>query len=307
MNPFRSFFVFPIACLVVLDGTACGGSVADVPSHGASQSTPPPDDGQSSAGKDSAGTAASGGTVVVTGPQTVIGRLFALTDNSNDQLSQRFDMDFQVQPPPGPMCDQATATAGSCCYFGPIQRPPTILPGDGGGAPATETSAGTVTLTDVTSGSPIGSFAYQSGVYAHPPGQYESQVWQPGDSLRVTATGAQIGPFTVTAPGLAPPIVHASASFTSGQDVSITWQPDPNASTLVFSLLDGGTGATVACSASDAAGTLVVDGGLLAKAFPTSTRLQALARSSTVRYAQTATGRLSFESIGWHSFDASTN
>jgi hypothetical protein len=111
----------------------------------------------------------------------------------------------------------------------------------------------------------------------------------------------------VTAPGLAPPVVHASGPFTAGQDVSVSWEPDANASTLVFSLLDGGTGATVACSASDAAGALTVDGGLLAKAFATSTRLQALAESSTVRYAQTATGRLSFESIGWHSFDPSTN
>jgi len=309
MSPFRSFVVFPLATFVLLGAGAgaCGGSVADVPSHGAPQSTTPVGDGQSAAGKDSTGTSDTGGTIVMTGPQTVIGQLIALTENSNDHLSQRFDMDFRVQPPPGAMCDSASASAGSCCYFAPTPRPPTQPPGDGGGAPATETSAGTVTVTDDTSGHSIGSFGYQDGAYKHPPGLYDGQVWQPGDALRVSATGAQIGPFTVTAPGLVPPIVHASAPFTTGEDVAISWQPDANATTLVFSLLDGGTGATVACSASDAAGALTVDGGLLAKAFPTATRLQALAESSTVRYAQTATGRLSFKSIGWHSFDASTN
>jgi hypothetical protein len=310
MDSFGSFVVFPFATFLLLGAGACGGAVADVPSHDAPQSTGSTGigDGEASAGKDSAGTAGTGGTVVTTGPQTVIGRVIALSEDSNDQLSQRFDMDFQVQPTPGSTCDQAAVSAGSCCYFAPVSRPPTQPPGDGGRAPAAETSAGTVTLSDVTTGQAIGSFAYQNGAYAHPTGLYQAQVWQPGDALRVTATGAEVGPFTVTAPGLVPPVVHASAPFSAGgQDVTISWQPDVNATTLVFSLLDGGTGASVACSASNAAGALTVDGGLLAKAFPTSTRLHALAASSTVRYAQTASGRLAFETIGWHAFDASTN
>lgn len=305
MRLLRSF-VLPLTSLLL----ACGGSVADVPSNGAPHDVAPSDmQGGSAAGTatggGTSGTGSSGGVTV--GPKAVIGQLIALTESAADHhVYQRFDIDLQAVPTPEGMCDRATATVGSCCSFPPVMRPPTLPPGEGTATPVPATSAGTVTFADATTSSTIGTFDYQDVGYAHAPANYDGQVWRPGDELRVTATGAQVGAFTVSAPSLLLPAPQVPAQFTQGQDLAITWQPDANADTLLISILDGGSGVSVACSASDAAGAVTVSGTLLAKLAP-STRLQGVAESWAARYAQTATGRLAFKTTAWSIFETTMN
>jgi hypothetical protein len=277
---------------------ACGGMVADAPS----ESTPPHDaTGEGSgSGAASAGAGEHGGTV--TGPEAVVGELYALTVVTNGQTSQSFDLNFQVMPPPADACDRATSTVGSCCYFAPVRRPPTQPPGSG--TPSIESSAGTVTLTDVTSNARIDSFDYRSGAYSHAPANYRSPVWQPGDELRVNAAGDQIGAFTVSASTLLPPAVQVPSPIVRGQDVVITWRPDAHAEAFSFSILDTATGGDVVCSVPDAAGTLTIDASLFA-AFEPSAQVQGVAERRAVRYAQTPTGRVAFKTLGWTSVEVS--
>jgi hypothetical protein len=297
MRPTR--YVFPLLTGLLV---ACGGTIADVPSQGAPHGASGDGMGSGAAAGAGGGSAAGTGTVMVTGPATIVGVVSALTELANGQTSQRFDLNLQVMPPPPNGCATATSTVGSCCYFAPTPRPPTQVFG-GGGTPAPETSAGTVTLTDVTSNVRIGSFDYASGVYAHAPAIYQSQVWRPGDALSVSATGAEIGAFTVSAPGLAPPSVQVPSPIVRAHDVTITWQPDTNAETFTFSVSNG-VGATVACLVPDAAGTVTIDASLF-EGFESSARLQALGMREAVRYAQTPTGRVAFKTFGWAPFDAS--
>jgi hypothetical protein len=231
-----------------------------------------------------------------------VGELYALTALINGQTSQRFDLNFQVMPTPADVCGRATSTVGACCYFAPSPRPGTQV--SGSGTPTTESSAGTVTLTNATSNVRIDSFDYQRGAYTHAPATYGSPVWQPGDALRVNAEGDQIGAFTISAPTLLLPSVQVPSPIVRGQDVAITWRPDAHAEAFSFSILDTATGGNVACSVADAAGMLTIDASLFAT-FEPSARVQGLAQRQVVRYAQTATGRVAFKSFGWTSFEVS--
>jgi hypothetical protein len=179
-----------------------------------------------------------------------------------------------------------------------------MLPGDGG-RPATESSAGTLTLVDVTSNAPIGTLQYANGIYDALPVQYGTPRWHAGDILRVSAPGDQIGAFTVSVPALIPPVVQFPATLDATSDLTITWQPDPNADSMTITLLDSAAqGIEVVCVVPDAQATVTVDASLFA-AFKSGDRCQETADRETVRYAKTSKGVVAFMSFGWTSVDGS--
>ncbi len=233
-------------------------------------------------------------------PQQLVGQIVATTAVEQWQQTARFEVDLQPMVTVTASCAGASMTVGSCCYFAPTP-PPLPSPG-GGGQPAPETSAGTITLLDATSSASIGTFAYTGAGYRSLPVQYPTAVWQAGDTLQVSAAGDQIGAFTVSAPALIPPVAQVPP-ITHGQGVEVSWQPDPNADTMLIQVL-GGNGQVVACVVPDATGTVAMDPSLYAT-FSTGARCQVAAVRQTDRYAQTPTGRVVFKSIGWASFDTS--
>ena len=295
-----TFLLFATSVLA----SGCGAELA--PSNGLH------DDKTNGTGSAPSGGAGSGtntgtGTSSSTGPDTIIGQVIALTESTGDSTLQRFDLDLQaISTPLLRTCDGATSKIGSCCYFGPVQRPPTQQSGSGTGTPVTESSAGAVTLTDATTNAPIQSFEYASGGYTPPHANYDQLIWQPGDTLRVDAAGADIGAFTVSAPALAVPSVQGPTTIPRAGELAFAWQPDTNAETVVLSFNDGDTGETVVCSAPDSAGSLTLDASLFA-AFPANARLGGMAQRWAYRYGQTPTGRVVFKSTAWRMFDASTN
>jgi hypothetical protein len=260
---------------------ACGGEVGGTGDG----------DGQHEATGD-AGTDSSTGA-----SDAIVGRVYATTATA---ASDRFDVELQPVPAVNEFCAGATTTVGSCCYFAPTPPPPDPVPGTG--TPATEASAGTITLLDDTSNTSIGTFSYAGGGYVSVP-MDASDLWQPGDQLTVSAAGAQIGAFTVSAPALIPPSVQAPSSFAAAEGVQVTWQPDPNADTMSITI-DDEDGGIVACSAPDAQGALTMDASLFAS-FRPGDRCEGSANRETVRYAQTPTGRVAFVTMGWATFEAS--
>jgi len=262
---------------------ACGGQVG----------TTPGGDGQ----HDSTGDA--GTTTTTGGPQQIIGTLYA--DTASEVPSDRFDVQLQPAPPATAYCAGATATAGGCCYFAPTPPPPDPVPGSGGSV-ATEANAGPITLVDATSNASLGTFGFSGWGYMSLP-MSAPDVWHAGDLLSVSAAGAQIGAFRVSALALIPPAVQAPSSFAATEDMVITWQPDPNADTMSVTI-DDDVGGIVACSAPDAQGTVTMPGSLLA-AFRSGDRCEGSAERATTSYAQTPTGRVAFVTSGWTTFDAS--
>jgi hypothetical protein len=253
------------------------------------------------------GGTATGGTARSTG-HTSVGQVIALTAVSGDNVSQRFELDLQPIASPSSFCAGSTTQSGSCCYYAPAQRPPTLPPGTrtGSGTPRASLSAGTVTLTDASTNSRIQDFDYANGSYTHAPANFDHLIWQAGDTLRVDALGADIKPFTVSAPALVPPNVQFPSAIARAGDIVFTWQPDPLAEALVVSFLDGTTGESVVCSANDPAGSLTFDASVFAP-FAKNARLAGLAQRSASRYAQTDMGRVLFKSAAWWSFDTSLN
>lgn len=290
---------FLLSCVLL---AACGGEIASVDTGSVA-----PDPAPAPAPSPSPSASSTAGATVDTGPPNIVGEVIALTANTNGSLSERFDINFQDMTLTSAWCAGASATAGSCCYFGPIKRPPTQPPGDGGSV-ATERSAGTVNLTSSGSSSnaAIDTFEYSSGIYKDAPGVYQSWVWQPGDVLHVTASGGDIGAFAVSAPALVPPAANVASTFARNEDLTITWRPDANAETFAVSILDGGTGAVVACSVPDASGTVTIAASLLSE-LNSDTRLQGSAMRRAFRYAQTPSGRVAFATVGWATFGTATS
>lgn len=299
----------PVAVLLV----ACGGTV-NVTSGGPGGSSGTGGAAGSGGGSGgSSGRGDAGGSDSGTGSETgsdssadgastgpIVGQLLLTTEAFGGQLLETFTADLQPLPPPATSfsCPGATAIVGDCCLFPPIRPPPTPLPGSGTGTANYGSNAGVLALLDATSSATIGTFDFGSRGYAGLPANYYATRWNPGDILTVSATGDGIAAFTVSVPALSPPAVKFPSSIVLGKDMKVTWQPDPNADTVMVSILDDDAGSVeIACSAPDSDGAVTVDASLLA-AFEPGDFCQESADRGTVRYAGTPMGRVALKSFG---------
>jgi hypothetical protein len=157
-----------------------------------------------------------------------------------------------------------TCSGGAtCCY-----TPPPATSSSGGSL--TTYGAGTITVTD--SGSTIDSLTYSGGLYVP---STTAPVWNPGDSLTVSASGATVDAFTATvkAPGilagLAPALSFTSAiSIPLASNWSIAWTPDTASGENVILSISAITSAEasagdITCTVPDSAGTVSVPSALL--------------------------------------------
>jgi hypothetical protein len=243
--------------------------------------------------------AACGGTPADEGVGQVI------VSTSASPLWDTFYVEFQPVAPAESACTGATVTAGACCVLPPVG--PVALPSDPtstSGGPATEKSAGQVTLLDVTSNTSIGTYQYSDGNYDALPMYSETALWHPGDALRVSATGDQVGAFAVSVPALSPPVVQVPATFSAGQDLTITWEPDPSADTMTITSSNSDTqDGLIVCAAPDAQGTVTVDASLFV-AFKPGDRCTGSATREAVLSTQTSAGVVVFKTLGAADFGA---
>jgi hypothetical protein len=250
----------------------------------------------------SGGTAGSGSRTGGKESQLLLGQLSVTTEAFEGKLLETFTANLQPLPNSATFsCPGATAIVGDCCVFPPIRPPPDPVPGKGPGTGAVNigTSAGALALLDATTSASIGTFDFGTQGYAGLPAAYYATRWRPGDILTVNATGGQIPAFNVSAPALSPPIVQAPSTIVPTEDLKITWEPDPNADTLMIQIDDEDAGAIVlACSVPDSDGALTVDASLFAS-FKSGDTCQVTADRTTTRYAQTPAGRVELDSFGY--------
>jgi hypothetical protein len=225
----------------------------------------------------------------------IVGRLFVTTDGTSSVDANRFEIDLQPFTPANP-CADADRIVGACCFFGPKPRPPTQGPGIS--MPSTEASAGSIELADATTSATIGTFTYAGGGYTPAFGIYAPGSWSPGDDLRITAAGDQIGAFTITAPALSPAQSILPAKVVRGSDLVVTWAPDAASESMSISLLDTLTGAEVACKVPEQEGTVTIDASLFAS-FNAGPSCETAAIRETDRFVQTPEGRVELASLGW--------
>jgi hypothetical protein len=229
-----------------------------------------------------------------------VGRVFVTTTAENGYAADRFDVNMQPFTPPASSCAGATTVVGTCCFFAPTPPPPTMLPSSDGGTPATEANAGTIQLVDTTKGSVIGTYQPGTGSYVGLPANYASGTWSPGDELIVSASGGEIGAFTVTGRALEPAFAILPLTVSLGQDLVVTWAPSPASDTMSIGLLDSSTSAQVSCTVPEAQGTVTIDASLFAS-FMAGQDCQVTAIREADTYAQTSTGRVELASFGWAS------
>jgi hypothetical protein len=201
----------------------------------------------------------------------------------------------------GDSCAGADLVIGTCCWFAPA------LPGGGAGAPPSqpqppEPSAGTITLTGPNAAR--GTYPYQDDGYPALPADFTAAQLPAGSVMSVAATGGDadaaggyLDGFTVSAPVLAPPVLTLSA-LAVGQDVTVTWQPDGNATTMVVGLYDQGSGGNASCVVPDAQAAVTFDAQLLAT-FQAQDRVEVAADRNTAPSTTTPSGLVVFESDGY--------
>ncbi len=170
-------------------------------------------------------------------------------------------------------CAGAQVTMGDCCYLPP---PPNNPP-----PPPPDQSAGTITLRNVTAGATLAMLAYSSGE-GGPSGyftfQWNTPVWNGGDTIEATAPGATIGAFTLSTPatvpiaGIMPPWdSNTPLTVPLNQDFHVSWQPDASAKimTLLMAAEQNGNGfpshGAVVCLAPDSQGSFTVPSALFAQ------------------------------------------
>jgi hypothetical protein len=265
----------PLAVLLL----ACGGTVGATVDHDAG--VPGVDSG--AATEPDAGSGPLLGTLVV--------------DTRPSPLSETFVPRLFPGSSATSVCQGASATAGSCCLFPPVGLPSNVTADGGTGTaiPSFGESAGVLTLRDDTSGASIGTFDFGNLGY-QVPGELTPPPWQPGDSLSVSATGDQIGAFTVSAPALSPPTMQFPSSITPTDGLKVTWQPDPNADTMTVQVLYASE--VIVCTVRDADGAVTVDPSLLST-FHSGLTTELAAYRETDRYAQTPGGRVEFSSFAY--------
>jgi hypothetical protein len=176
-------------------------------------------------------------------------------------------------------------------------------------------NAGPITLVDATSKMRLGIWDYSAttpGGYGFAvPTSLADDAWNPGDVLTVSAAGANGGPgvqvsaFTASAPTLVPPSAQVLSSIPRSENLEVTWQPDPNASTMHIGLSDNLVTGSVYCAVPDAQGKVSMDGSLITP-FPSGALQLSLARE-TDRDTQSAAGVVFFQSLGLAYFQTSLN
>ena len=224
---------------------------------------------------------------------SLAGQLFVSTGADFDVFGA--ELAPYANPPQAP-CAGASTIVGPCCSFSAPPKPP-LLHGDGGaGTPVIETSAGPLTLVDTTSNATISTFDYGAYDYTSIPATFPAGSWQPGDTLALSAAGDQIGAFDVSVPALVPPVPTFPASFSASQNLTVGWQPDPNADTMSISF-DDSHGALVLCTAPDAQAEVTIDASLFAVYTPGEV-LRGNAQREAQRVAQTAQGRIVLQTFG---------
>jgi len=228
--------------------------------------------------------------------QAIVGRILVTSAAENGVASEGFDVDLQPFTPPENPCAGATRTVGSCCFFAPHRVPTQPY---GSGTPSTEQSAGAIQISNATTHATLGTFDFDSGKYDSLPASYPVGTWKPGDQLTVSATGSAIGPFTISGPALDPPGSVLPTTVVQGQDLVVTWTPDPASDTMSIGLGDG-SGAVVACTVANAAGSVTIDASLFAS-LRKGPAGQVTAIRETERFTQTAGGRIELASFGWAS------
>jgi hypothetical protein len=233
--------------------------------------------------------------------------IIGLISATNLGTSDQFDVVNlgPVFPDPGTAnhCAGASLVVGSCCLFPPIQ--PVSDPPLGSGTVQTAMNAGTITLGDPTSNASGGAYPYQDQLYPSLPASWDSNLWRVGDVLTVTAdggaahsAGGSIEAFTVSAPVLAAPDLELPSPIPLGKSVTVTWAPDPNATTMQVTLLDSERGGAVGCSVSDAQASVTIDARLLASS-ESGDEFQVAGSRETERSTPTSSGTIVFDSFGW--------
>jgi hypothetical protein len=144
-------------------------------------------------------------------------------------------------------------TVGACTYF-PLQG--VASPGPGCGTPNAAASAGRIELVDTTKGTLLGSWTSQADSMSFAPPR-----WAPGDTVTVTASGAEVPSFSISVPVLSAPSITLPVSFSANQNLALSWTPDPNAQTMVVSINGGDS---ITCTPPDPAGALMIDASLFA-------------------------------------------
>ena len=264
---------------------ACGGTVGATVDHDAGV---PGVDSGARGGPDAGGATDAGG-----GP--LLGTLVVNTRTS--PLNETFVAMLFPSSPAAAVCPGASATAGACCLFPPVVEGGQLTDdgGTGTGTPSFGESAGVLTLRDDTSGASIGTYDFGSRGY-QVPADLTPPPWQPGDSLTVSATGAQIGAFTVSAPALPPPTMQFPSSIATTEALHVTWQPDPNADTMTVQVLYASE--VIVCTVRDSDGAVTVDPSLLST-FHSGLTTELAAYREADRYAQTPKGRVELSSFAY--------
>lgn len=152
-------------------------------------------------------------------------------------------------------------TVGACTVPPPVVIASPV-PGDDG-TPNTAASAGAISFVDTTSHATLGTFTNFSAGYTPLVGASPTTQWAPGDTIKVTATGGDVGAFSETIPALALPSVDFPSTFSATASLTLTWTPDPNAQTMRFVLGDR-TGSQIICQTPESVGTVTVDSSLFA-------------------------------------------
>jgi hypothetical protein len=158
-------------------------------------------------------------------------------------------------------------TVGACTYDpppAPIDDPPGNC-----GTPNTAANAGTITVSDTTTMSTIATYNWTSQGYPIDPAgivltSFANPLWQAGDGISVTASGADVPAFSLATHALSAPAIPLPTSFSAHQNLVFSWTPDPNAKTMEVTIEDTKQGSFIDCTPEDAAGTLSIDASLFA-------------------------------------------
>lgn len=126
--------------------------------------------------------------------------------------------------------------------------------------------------------------------------------WSPGDTLRLSASGAEVAAFeaSVIAPAMPSgviPELSASFNMSLSADYTMSWHPEGYACEKVILTLTTDT-AGMTCTADDAAGALTVPSALMAH-FSSQTVTAELGRQQSV-FLSTADARIKIDALSAH-------
>jgi hypothetical protein len=176
-------------------------------------------------------------------------------------------------------------TVGACTYDpppSPIADPPRNC-----GTPNTAANAGTITVSDNTTISTVATYHWTSQGYPSDAAgivstSFVNPLWQAGDGISVTASGADVPAFSLAIHALSSPAIPLPASFSAHQNLVFSWTPDPNAQTMKVTIEDTNQASLIFCTPEDAAGTLSIDASLFANFSSSDTFTVTISREADV-------------------------